>query len=73
MSGKKELNELRRIAEQQGWKVTQTKGDHMKWLPPDGGPFVITSASPSTSNIIKTIKHQLQKRGLALGNGRRTA
>lgn len=30
-----------------GWTICTTGGGHIKAVPPDGGPFVIMSASPS--------------------------
>lgn len=65
MAAKKEIAELRSLAETQGWHL-EGDGGHIKWYPPDGGQFIVTSATPSDSNIIKTIKKDLENAGLIL-------
>ncbi len=64
MAQAKELLDMKRTAEQQGWSV-EHNGGHMKWYPPDG-EFIVTSATPSDSNIIKTIRKDLENAGLIL-------
>lgn len=60
---KKDLNDLRRIAESQGWTVDETGSGHMKWQPPTGD-YVMTSSTPTDQNIIKTIRKDLETAGL---------
>jgi len=69
-SGNKELNDLWRKAERQGWTVGITPGGHIKWQPPEGD-FIISSATPSDSQIIRTIRRDLERAGLNLGNPRK--
>jgi predicted RNA binding protein YcfA (HicA-like mRNA interferase family) len=62
MSSPKELNELIKQAEQQGWNVCRTNGNHMKWVSPLGG-VVFTSSTPSDARAMKNIKRDLRVNG----------
>lgn len=42
----KEIRELAKIVEKQGWTVIKTKGDHIKWVSPSG-QFIISASTPS--------------------------
>lgn len=62
----KELRQIKRIAEAQGWTVFRTKGGHYRWVPPRRDvPFVVTASTPSDSRAVKNIKARLRKAGLA--------
>lgn len=61
-----ELDELRREAIRQGWRIVQA-GRHMKWYPVDPDkPFVTTSVTPSDHRAIQNIKSDLRRSGLTL-------
>jgi predicted RNA binding protein YcfA (HicA-like mRNA interferase family) len=62
--GRKDLRQLRRRAEKAGWTVTHTRGEHLRWLPPDGGPIVISPSSPSDWRGFKNLKARLKRGGL---------
>ena len=50
-------------AEKQGWVVTRTGGDHIKFLPPNGMSMVICSSSPSDHFTLRLLKRDLRVRG----------
>jgi predicted RNA binding protein YcfA (HicA-like mRNA interferase family) len=62
MSCKKELHQLLKKAEKQGWRVNRTKGDHYKWVSPEG-QIVFSAQTPSDSRAIKNIIRDLAKKG----------
>jgi predicted RNA binding protein YcfA (HicA-like mRNA interferase family) len=63
----KDLRQLIKQAEKQGWRVKVTGGNHLKWLPPRG-QFVISSFSPSDPRAIKNLTKQLEKEGFSKGS-----
>lgn len=67
---KKEIARLRRLAEDCGWTVEHTRGNHLRWLPPDGGSFVISSATPSDHRALLNLRAHLRQRGLPAEPGR---
>lgn len=46
MSAKKELKELVKAAEKQGWRVKKTKKGHLMFLAPDGVNKLTTGGTP---------------------------
>lgn len=50
-------------AESQGWTIEPTKGGHLRWKPPSGGP-IFSSASPSDWRASKKLRAQLRRAGL---------
>lgn len=65
----KELMSMARMARDQGWEVTETGGGHLKWTPPGGGEFYISSASPSSQRTIVNVKKDLATRGMVWDSG----
>lgn len=63
---RKDLKQLRIVAEQQGWRVERTNGDHLKWLAPDGGMAIYSPSTPSNARGILNLKAQLRRAGLEL-------
>ena len=64
---KKELKELRRAAEEQGWVVAPTRKSHLAWRSPSGY-LVISSSTPSDRRAIKNLRAFLTRQGLVLPN-----
>ena len=58
----KDLAVLQEQAEQQGWKVTLTKGNHFKWVSPTGNVF-FSSSTPSDINAVNQVRRDLKRRG----------
>lgn len=55
VSGKKDLADLRKEYERQGWTVEQTRGNHLKWTPPGGGKSYFSSSTPGDVRAIQNI------------------
>jgi hypothetical protein len=62
MSSRKEVQQLIKQAECQGWVVESTKGGHYKWLSPFGG-FFFSASTPSDPRAINNIKKDLTRYG----------
>lgn len=60
---KKEIQELKKQAEAQGWVVTLTKAGHYKWLAPGNNGMVICSSTPSDYHTINLLRRDLRVRG----------
>lgn len=65
ITSNKDLNELAREAQRQGWLVKQANSSHLKWFPPKGRP-VTTSLTPSDRYAINNIERDLVRAGLHL-------
>lgn len=63
MSDRKEILAIAKQAEKQGWVVSRTGGDHIKFLPPNGLSMVICSSSPSDHFTLRLLKRDLRVRG----------
>lgn len=59
----KDLADIVRSCESQGWAVEYTKGNHVRLLPPNGGGAVVTAATPSDRRGALNLKQQLRSRG----------
>lgn len=61
---KREIQELKRQAEAQGWVVLLTKSGHWKFLPPDRTKgMVICSSTPSDYHTLNLLRRDLKVRG----------
>lgn len=61
---RKEILEIKKQAEAQGWVVTYTKAGHYKFLPPNPTMgMVICSSTPSDYHTINLLKRDLRVRG----------
>ena len=69
MSRQKELKELKKLAELQGWTVLKTRGDHLKWISPENA-IVFCASTPSDVRAIKNHKSVLRKYGFKFPNGK---
>jgi hypothetical protein len=58
----REVKDLIKEAEGQGWVVEPTKNHHYKWLSPLGG-FFFSSSTPSDHRALQNIKRDLRVRG----------
>lgn len=72
LQGGLEVNDLPKLwrplakkANEQYWKITQTKSNHYKWTPPYGDSY-ISSGSPSDHRSLDNTKAALKKKGLKL-------
>jgi hypothetical protein len=45
------FGELIRKVQDQGWVVTRTNGDHLRWQPPGGGMPIYSASTPRSDNI----------------------
>lgn len=62
-----ELKELKRTAEQQGWLVEPTKGQHWRFVPPDKSKAIVILPGTSCSRVgLRNAIAQLRKSGLEL-------
>lgn len=59
----KDLQALAKEAERQGWTVEIRPGGHLRWTPPDGQDFVVSSQSPSDPWAVRCVRRDLKKRG----------
>lgn len=64
MASSKDLKPLLRSAEKQGWTISRTRGDHLKWTHPDGGMPYFSSSTPGDSRAVHNIRKDLMRRGL---------
>lgn len=58
----KDLRQLVKQAEKQGWEVTRTGGDHLKWVSPLGA-FFFSASTPSDIRGLKNLKRDLRVYG----------
>ena len=61
----KELRELARVAEAQGWEVTPTNSGHVRWRPKTGGLY-FSGGTPSDKRALRNLRAALVRRGLQL-------
>jgi predicted RNA binding protein YcfA (HicA-like mRNA interferase family) len=62
MTSKKDIEQLKRKAEKQGWTVEVTNGGHRRWTSPQGEK-VFSALTPSDHRAIKNIIKELARRG----------
>jgi hypothetical protein len=62
LGANKEIEKLARLARKQGWAVTVTGGNHLKFQPPNGRPVFggLTTCGPG----VKKFQSMLRKAGL---------
>lgn len=56
-------HDLARLALDQGWRVTKTKGNHVKWQGPAGGT-VFSASTPGDFRAIRNTRSRLRRLGL---------
>lgn len=62
-SAKKELKEIIREAERQGWRVGKTKKGHPQFFVPDGENIVTAAGTPSDHRSIDNLVARLRRYG----------
>lgn len=67
----KDLKALKRVAERQGWIVTQTNGKHYEWRNPEGVLVTRTAGTCSGKRTVKNYVAYLKRGGLQLGKGKK--
>jgi hypothetical protein len=58
------LKQARDKALEQNWVIGKGKNNHLRWYPPDGGPFVVTAATTSYWRASKNAIASLKRAGL---------
>ena len=64
MASTRELKDLMKEARAVGFTIEKTRGDHLKWIGPQGGMPYFSSATPSDNRAVHNIKSALVKMGL---------
>lgn len=64
MSCKREIHDLRQLAESHGWVVTYTGSGHLRFKPPDGGAVIFAPSTPSDRRAVLNVRAQLRRQGL---------
>lgn len=59
-----ECQKLELAALEQGWRVEKTKGNHVRFLSPDGKGLVIVSSTPSNRNAARCALKDFRRAGL---------
>jgi predicted RNA binding protein YcfA (HicA-like mRNA interferase family) len=62
-AAKKELKEISREAERQGWRVGKTKKGHAQFFAPDGEGIVTAAGTPSDHRSIDNLIAMLRRYG----------
>jgi hypothetical protein len=63
MAARKELKEISRAAEKQGWTVKTRKSGHLTFYAPDGINMVTTGGTPSDHKAIDNLLSYLRRYG----------
>ena len=63
MSVKKELKEVQKAAEKQGWRIKPLKSGHKMYLAPDGDNKVTAPGTPSDSRGMDNLLGDLRRYG----------
>lgn len=66
MASTKDVKALIKRAEKQGWTVSRTRADHLRWTSPTDPRPYFSSSTPSDKRAIINISKDLQRRGLRL-------
>lgn len=62
-STNKEIKELIREAERQGWRVSKTKKGHIRFFAPDGETILTAPGTPSEHRWLNNLLPQLRRYG----------
>jgi predicted RNA binding protein YcfA (HicA-like mRNA interferase family) len=63
MSAKKELKEIQKAAEEQGWRVKNLRSGHKMLMAPDGVNKVTAPGTPSAKSSIDHLLAELRRYG----------
>lgn len=61
----KDTEKMIRKAKSEGWVVEVTKGNHLKFLPPNNGPIIIGGLTSNASGVLQ-LRKRLRRAGLAV-------
>jgi predicted RNA binding protein YcfA (HicA-like mRNA interferase family) len=59
----KDLKQILRTAEWQGWRVELQRGGHYKLYPPNGDRIVTTGSTPSAPSALRNLIAEMRRRG----------
>jgi predicted RNA binding protein YcfA (HicA-like mRNA interferase family) len=62
MANTKDIKQLIKKAEKQGWIVSLSKGGHLRWKSPDG-KMLFCSATPGDVRMIKNHEAEMRRNG----------
>jgi len=60
---RKDMEQLVRAAEAQGWRVAKTRGGHWKLFSPDGVHIVVAAATPGSASSVRNTLAALKRYG----------
>jgi hypothetical protein len=63
---KKDWKDLRKQAEQQGWRIERTCSDHFKWYSPNGNDIVVSGLSCSDHRAMKNHIAMMRRAGFQI-------
>lgn len=64
-SYRKDMKQLRKLAEQQGWRAPETRNGHVRFLSPDKGqPAIVAAGTPSDHRAWRNLIASLRRAGL---------
>jgi predicted RNA binding protein YcfA (HicA-like mRNA interferase family) len=62
----KDVKHLIKTAKKQGWTISETRGNHLRWDAPGGGAPYFSSKTPSDVRAVRNMSRDLARRGLSL-------
>jgi hypothetical protein len=65
MASRRDIQELKKQAECQGWVVEPTRKGHYKWISPSGN-FFFSASTPSDHRAMNNIKRDLRVNGFII-------
>lgn len=65
MGADKDTEKMIRAARKQGWDVSLTKGNHVKFIPPNKSFGIIIGSLTGSVTSQRKLRHQLVRAGLA--------
>jgi hypothetical protein len=64
VASRKDLIQIVNVAKGQDWTIAPTRKGHLRFIPPDGGPYVITGSTPSCTRGLLNLRADLRRAGL---------
>lgn len=66
MASNKDMRQLVRQMRAQGWEVSRTRSDHLRFTSPDGHSTVYAPSTPSDHRSIRNVVAKLRREGAQL-------
>jgi hypothetical protein len=63
LSSNKDVNDLIKEAQRQGWTITMTRSNHLKWVSPMGDFFFSSSTPSDGRRVVNKISQDLRMNG----------